>query len=77
MKTTIDIPDALAQAAKDVARDQGSTLRDLVVTGLRHEVERRSTPAKVDFVFPAVDGHGLVLDVPPTEVIAASYGLPA
>jgi hypothetical protein len=35
MKTTIDIPDALAQEAKSVVREGGTTLRELVVTGLR------------------------------------------
>ncbi|CCH74954.1 conserved hypothetical protein [Nostocoides australiense Ben110] len=76
MKTTIEIPDALAAEAKQVARDEGSTLRDLVVTGLRAEVDRRRRRGVVDFVFPSFGGDGLLLDVAPEGMIARSYGLP-
>lgn len=76
MKTTIEIPDALAAEAKQVARDEGSTLRDLVVTGLRAEVDRRRRRGVVDFVFPSFGGDGLLLDVTPEGMIARSYGLP-
>lgn len=76
MKTTIEVPDALAEAAKQLAHEQGTTLRDLVVTGLRREVGRRSTMPTVDFVFPSVDGEGLAVEWSPAQVIAASYGLP-
>ena len=62
MKTTIDLPDALANEAKTLAASTGTTLRDLVVAGLRSEVERRSRPATVDFVFPTVAGRGLRAD---------------
>jgi hypothetical protein len=61
MKTTVDLPDALAELARRLAREQGVTLRDLVVSGLRAEVERRDAPrARADFVFPTVEGRGLV-----------------
>lgn len=75
MKTTIDIPDALAQQAKDVAHRSGTTLRELVVAGLRSEVDRRGTAAKVDFHFPTVSGKGLVADLEPDDVISRSYGM--
>ena len=58
MKTTIDIPDALAQDAKRLVRESGVTLRDLVVTGLRAEVQRRRRAPRTDFVFPTTGGHG-------------------
>ena len=77
MKTTIEIPDALAMEAKAVARGHQTTLRDLVVSGLRNEVERRSRTAKADFVFPTVEGSGLRADIAPSEAIAASYDLPS
>lgn len=77
MKTTIDLPDALAREAKELAHRQGVSLRELVVEGLRSEVARRSTVAEVDFVFPTVGGRGLAVDIHPGAVIAASYGLPA
>lgn len=77
MKTTIEVPDALAAEAKAVARDQGTTLRDLVVQGLRSEVERRRSPAqRVDFVFPTVDGRGLRPDVDPAHLTDLAYDLP-
>ena len=41
MKTTIDLPDELAAEAKELARAEGTTLRELVVDGLRFEIERR------------------------------------
>ncbi len=77
MKTTIDIPDALAADAKQLVRESGVTLRDLVVTGLRAEVQRRRSAPRVDFVFPTVDGNGLLADLAPGEVIDRSYGFAA
>lgn len=76
MKTTIDLPDALAAHAKDVARDSGTTLRELVVSGLRREIAVRDSAVRVDFVFPTETGQGLVADIDPRHQIALSYGLP-
>lgn len=76
MKTTIELPDALASEAKQLAREEGSTLRDLVVSGLRAEVSRRRAGTRVDFVFPTMTGHGLLHDRTPEQVLAVSYGLP-
>ena len=36
MRTTIDLPDELAIQAKKAAAERRTTLRDLVVRGLRH-----------------------------------------
>lgn len=77
MKTTIEIPDVLAQEAKAVAQRSGVTLRELVVTGLRAELERRATPARVDFHFPTVSGDGLTAELAPEDVVNRSYGLPS
>ena len=74
MKTTIEIPDALAEDARRVARAGGTTLRDLVVSGLMAEVERRRNAPRVEFTFPTVGGRGLVGDRAPGEVIDRSYG---
>lgn len=77
MKTTIDIPDALAEEAKAVARRSGATLRELVVAGLRAEVSRRETVAPVDFHFPTAGGDGVGAELAPADVVARSYGLPS
>lgn len=75
MKTTIELPDALADEARALAHEHGTTLRELVVEGLRSEVERRRRPpAPVDFHFPTARGEGLV--VAAEDVLATSYGLP-
>lgn len=77
MKTTIDIPDALAREAKAVARGSGTTLRELVVAGLRAEVERRGAAVVVDFHFPTVAGEGVVTELALEDVVHWSYGLPS
>jgi hypothetical protein len=41
MKTTVELPDALLEAAKQVAREEGTTLRALLEVGLRAELDRR------------------------------------
>ncbi len=46
MKTTIDVPDALLAEAREIARAENTTLRQLVADGLRTVVEaRRRRPA--------------------------------
>jgi Bacterial antitoxin of type II TA system, VapB len=41
MRTSIDVPDALLDKARRVARSRGSTLRELVIEGLRAVLERQ------------------------------------
>jgi hypothetical protein len=41
MKTTVDIPDALLEDAKKLAARQDTTLRELLVEGLRRTVAER------------------------------------
>lgn len=77
MKTTIDLPDALAEEAKRLALDEGTTLRELVVSGLRHEVATRRERPRTDFVFPTSGGSGLIEPLTPQEIMARSYGMPA
>ena len=74
MKTTIEIPDALAQEAKEIALAQGATLRELVISGLRAEVERRSAPTTVqDFRLHTVTGRGLRPGVDPQRLTELAY----
>ncbi len=44
MRTTIDLPDELAEAAKRRAAEQGRTLASLLVEGLRAVLETRPDP---------------------------------
>lgn len=73
MKTTIELPDALASEAKELARTQGVTLRELMVDGLRAELQRRAAPtARADFDFPTFGGDGLQPGVEWADVIEMS-----
>jgi hypothetical protein len=46
MRTSIDIPDDLFKMAKMAAAERGTTMRELVVKGLRHEVCARGEESK-------------------------------
>jgi hypothetical protein len=46
MKTTIEIPDALARQARLLAAERQTTLRALVVQGLERVVTEKQTTAK-------------------------------
>lgn len=48
MKTTIELPDELFREVKELAREQGITMRELMVEGLRHELERRARVATAE-----------------------------
>jgi len=76
MKTTIDLPDELAAEAKAAALAHRTSLRELVVSGLRAEIERRGSLGPVDFHFPTVGGQGLAIGLDPADAITRSYGLP-
>ena len=74
MKTTIELPDALAEEAKALAHNQGVTLRELVVDGLRSELERRTrATARVDFQFPTFGGGGLRPGIEWADLVDLSY----
>lgn len=44
MRTSVEIPDALLRRAKRLAQERGTTLRQLLIDGLRVVVER-ATPS--------------------------------
>jgi uncharacterized protein (DUF1810 family) len=78
MKTTIELPDELATQAKRMARQQGTTLRELVVDGLRRELQKRTSAApRVDFVFPTTNGDGLSPQVEASRLTSLAYDLPS
>ncbi|MEI6231086.1 MAG: type II toxin-antitoxin system VapB family antitoxin [Actinomycetes bacterium] len=59
-KTTIELPDELADQARRCAADSGTTMRSLIEDALRREIERRADAGawapRVDVVFT---GEGL------------------
>lgn len=73
MKTTIELPDALATEARSVARDTGTTLRELMISGLRSEIERRSGPPRERFTLHVIGGNGLRAGVDPARLTELAY----
>lgn len=73
MRITIEIPDALALEATALEQQSGVTLRELVVSGLRAELERRAAPSRGGFHFPTVSGDGLTAELAPEDVVSRSY----
>ena len=59
MKTTIDLSDALLEAAKRHARAQGTTLRAIVEEGLRVVLGRDSAAASFQLRDASVGGNGI------------------
>jgi hypothetical protein len=59
MKTTIEIGDALLKDAKRVANRDGVTLRTLVESGLRQELEQRRRPTEFRLRRVSFKGKGL------------------
>ncbi len=77
MKTTIDLPDALAEEARRVARESGLSLRQVVVSGLRAELDRRAASVEqTPFRFTTVGGRGLRAGVDPARLTDHAYDLP-
>jgi len=76
MKTTIDLPDDLAAEARAAAAESRTTLREMMITALRTELDRRGRLGPVDFHFPTVNGNGIAIEFDPEATITRSYGLP-
>lgn len=75
MKTTMDLPDELMREVKARAAADGVPMRDLMIEGLRHELERREERPQVDFAFPVHEGGGgLQSGVTLENMIELSYG---
>jgi len=74
MKTTIELRDGLAHQARQVAREQGVSVRELIEAGLRAELARRTTPpAAVEFRLRTVGGSGLRPEVDPSQLRERAY----
>jgi hypothetical protein len=77
MKTTVDLPDALVREVQEVARAEGTTLRQLVEDGLRLALQRRRATSRFRLPDASVDGAGLRPEARDTswdDIRAASYG---
>ena len=59
MKKTIELPDELIEQARGVARQEGATLRALVVEGLQRSLEARRRTVRRTLDFPTYGGTGL------------------
>lgn len=73
MKTTVELPDSLAQEARSIAQAQGTTLRALMLAGLRGELDRRTGPAPAKFRLHVIDGNGMRSDVDPAQLTELAY----
>ena len=58
MKTTVDLPDALLEAAKERARRDGTTLRALLTDGLRRVVGEDAASQGYRYEAVLSDGSG-------------------
>jgi hypothetical protein len=59
MKITIELPDALLERSKAVARRENSTLKELIEEGLRLALRARTRKRPVPFVVQPFQGDGL------------------
>lgn len=62
MKTTIELPDGLVQQAKQLAAEEGTTLRALVDRALRNLLDERAGRAPFQLRDASVDGEGMTRD---------------
>jgi len=63
MKTTVDIADGLLVAAREVAAEEGTTIRALIEEGLRHAIERRRSRHGFQLRRASFRGKGLHVEV--------------
>ena len=63
MKTTVEIPDSLLEEAKRVAARQDTTLRVLIIEGLRRVITERKRAAAFRLRKATFRGKGLQPDV--------------
>jgi hypothetical protein len=59
MKTTVEISDALLEAARKIAASEGTTLRELIEAGLRHTLSERKKPRPFKLRKASFRGKGL------------------
>ena len=62
MKTTIELPDALLEQARELARQEGSSMRRLMEEGLQRAVDARQRRQRSPLEFPTFGGSGLTTE---------------
>jgi hypothetical protein len=65
MKTTVNLPDALLDAARAIAAREGMTFKELLEISLHREIERRQRDAEKPFRLADVvaEGHGVAPEI--------------
>jgi len=58
VKTTVNLPEELLREAQELARREGTTLRELIETGLRTVVKQHSRDAHFTLADASVGGRG-------------------
>jgi len=79
MKTTIELPDSLLDEARAAARQDKTTMRDLVEQGLREVLARRSQRQPFKLRDASRRGQGVQADFRGAtwqDILEAGYGVP-
>lgn len=63
MRITVEIPDALLGEARAVAANEGTTVRALIESGLRREIQERKRRVRFRLRRASFKGRGLRPDV--------------
>ncbi len=77
MKTTVDLPDALLEEARELAAREKTTLREILSQALRLELERRKQRKPFKLRDASVGGGGLAPEFENAswaEILRESYG---
>ncbi len=64
MKTTVEIPDPVLDAARALARREGTTVKALIERGLRRELEAAESGRRFELRRASFRGNGLRDDQP-------------
>ena len=67
MKTTVEIPDALLEEARKLAGRTGTTLRVLIIEGLRNSIAERRRASAFKLRNASVPGDGLQPGIEATD----------
>jgi hypothetical protein len=80
MKTTVNLPDALLEEARQTARQRQTTVTSLIESGLRIAIARQTEARTFKLSDASVDGDGLALEFQGAsweQLRAAAYDMPA